>query len=90
MLDVLSATPVNFLLVFPHSFLLATKLTRIIHSRDGHISVLVEKSWQFSQTHAVRRAEGLLITDLLGFLETSKEIAAVLLCRSFEFDAGSQ
>lgn len=49
----------TFLLVFPHSFLLSTKLTRIIHSRDGCISVLVEKSWQFSQVHAVRRAEGL-------------------------------
>lgn len=60
MLGVLSATPVNFLLVFPHSFLLVTKLTGIIHSRDGRISVLVEKSWQFSQAHAVRRAEGLV------------------------------
>lgn len=59
MLDVLSATLVNFLLVFPHSFLLSTKLTRIIHSRDGRISVLVEKSWHFSQAHAGRRAERL-------------------------------
>lgn len=60
MLDVLSATPVNFLLVFPHSFPLSTKLTRIIRSRDGPISVLFEESWQFSQARAVRRAEGLV------------------------------
>lgn len=47
-----------------------------IHSRDGHISVLVEVSWQFSQARAVRRAEA--------------EIAAVLLSRSFEFETVRQ